>query len=141
TGLILSSAVGLAQGWPSRPITLIVPWSPGGGTDAIARQVAHQLEGKLGVPVNVVNRTGGGGLVGHTAIATSPADGYTIGLVPFEITTYRWLGLSHIGLDSFTPLAQINFDPAGLQGSADAPNETAMDLIEAIRNNPHKFRA
>lgn len=139
--LMVPTHTSSAQSWPTRPINLIVPWSAGGGTDAIARQVAHQLEGKLGVPVNVVNRTGGGGLVGHTAIATAPADGYTLGLVTFEITTYRWLGLSNLGVESYTPIAQINFDPAGIQVVADAPYETAMDLIESIRQNPHRYRA
>ena len=60
--------------FPERPITLIVPWAAGGGTDAIARQIASMLEKEFRKPVNVVNRTGGNGVVGHTAIATAPPD-------------------------------------------------------------------
>ena len=60
-----------AQAYPSRPITLIVPWGAGGGTDATARIIGSLLEKELGQPVNVVNRTGGNGVVGHAAIASA----------------------------------------------------------------------
>jgi tripartite-type tricarboxylate transporter receptor subunit TctC len=67
--------------WPERPITLIVPWAAGGGTDATARIVGALLEKELGQPVNVVNRAGGNGVVGHQAIAGAQADGYTLGMI------------------------------------------------------------
>ena len=61
-----------AQGkFPSRPMTIICPWGAGGGTDAVARMLAVLMEKDLGQPVNVVNRTGGSGAVGHTAAATA----------------------------------------------------------------------
>src|SRR5512141_3150920 len=66
-----------SQNSPSRPITLIVPWGAGGGTDATARIIGSLLEKELGQPVNVVNRTGGSGVVGHQAIAQAAPDGYT----------------------------------------------------------------
>ena len=71
--VLASSIVGIKPGfsqanYPSRPITLICPWGAGGGTDATARIIAQVMEQKLGQPVNVVNRTGGNGVVGHTAI-------------------------------------------------------------------------
>src|SRR5919106_979004 len=76
----------LAQAqYPERPLTMIVPWGAGGGTDAVARIVASLLEEELGQPVNVVNRTGGSGVVGHQAIAGAKPDGYTIGIVTVEI--------------------------------------------------------
>src|SRR5439155_21259327 len=71
----------LAQAYPARPVTVIVPWGAGGGTDATARIVAALLEKDLGQPFNVVNRTGGSGVVGHSAIATAQPDGYTIGML------------------------------------------------------------
>ena len=68
-------AIGLtsagAAEYPKRPITLICPWGAGGGTDAVSRIIATLLKKELGVPVNVVNRTGGSGAVGHTAMATA----------------------------------------------------------------------
>lgn len=71
--------------YPERPVTLIVPWSAGGGTDATGRMIASLLENELGQPVNVVNRTGGSGVVGHSAISTAEPDGYTIGVITVEI--------------------------------------------------------
>src|SRR5512145_1276379 len=73
-----------AADYPVRPITFIVPWGAGGGTDAVGRVVASLLERELGRPVNVVNRTGGSGVVGHSAIANARPDGYTIGILTVE---------------------------------------------------------
>jgi tripartite-type tricarboxylate transporter receptor subunit TctC len=130
-----------AAAYPERPITVIVPWAAGGGTDATARILASLLERELGVPVNVVNRTGGSGVVGHTAIATAPADGYTIGIATVEIGMMHWQGLTEVTYEDYTPLILYNFDPAGLQVRIDAPYETAQDLIDAIRENPGKLRS
>ena len=72
----LSVFVGAAHAaWPERPVTLVVPWGAGGGTDATARIVGSLLEKELGQPINVVNRTGGIGVVGHQAIAAAAPDG------------------------------------------------------------------
>src|SRR5262245_9194056 len=76
----LGVAPARAQAWPSRPVTIICPWAAGGGTDATARIVAAVLEKELKQPVNVINRTGGSGVVGHQAIATAAPDGYTLGM-------------------------------------------------------------
>jgi tripartite-type tricarboxylate transporter receptor subunit TctC len=127
--------------WPERPITLIVPWGAGGGTDATARIIGSLLEKDLGQPVNVVNRTGGSGVVGHQAIATAPPDGYTIGLITVEISMMHWQGLTDLSGASYTPIGLVNADPAGLQVRADAPYKTANDLIAAIKANPGKFKA
>ena len=83
--LMLAASSALAQ-YPQRPVQLIVPWGAGGGTDATARIIATLLEKELKQPFNVVNRTGGSGVVGHDAIAKATPDGYTIGLITVEIT-------------------------------------------------------
>ena len=142
--LALSAALatgGAQAAWPERPVTLIVPWGAGGGTDATARIVGSLLEKELGQPVTVVNRTGGSGVVGHSAIATSPADGYTIGLITVEIGMMHWQGLTDISGASYTPIGLVNSDPAGLQVRADAPYKNANDLVAAIKANPGKFKA
>ncbi|HYF07787.1 MAG TPA: tripartite tricarboxylate transporter substrate-binding protein, partial [Acetobacteraceae bacterium] len=88
---------GLAQPrYPNRPIQVIVPWGAGGGTDATARIVASVLEREIGQPVNVVNRTGGSGVVGHAAIAQAAPDGYTIGMLTVEIAMMHWQGLTEL---------------------------------------------
>src|SRR5437773_7772729 len=90
--------------YPERPITLIVPWGAGGGTDATARIIGTLLEKDLGQPINVVNRTGGSGVVGHQVIATAPPDGYTIGLITVEISMMHWQGLTDLSGASYTPI-------------------------------------
>jgi tripartite-type tricarboxylate transporter receptor subunit TctC len=127
--------------YPERPIQLIVPWAAGGGTDATARIIGTLLEKELGQPVNVVNRTGGSGVVGHAAIAGAPPDGYTIGIITVEIGMMHWQGLTDLTGASFTPLALVNADPAGVQVAADAPYKTMNDLLAAIKANPGKMKA
>lgn len=130
-----------AQNYPTRPITLIVPWGAGGGTDATARIIASLMEKDLGQPVNVVNRTGGSGVVGHAAIAAAQPDGYTIGLATVEIGMMHWQGLTQLSGASYTPIGLVNADPAGIQVRADAPYKTVNDLLAAIKANPGKFKA
>jgi len=130
-----------AQNYPTRPVTLIVPWGAGGGTDATARILGSLLEKDLGQPVTVVNRTGGSGVVGHAAIASAPADGYTIGLATVEIGMMHWQGLTELTGASYTPIGLVNADPAGVQVRADAPYKTINDLLAAIKANPGKFKA
>ena len=147
-GLIASSAAaasaaGLRLGpasaqanYPSRPIQMICPWGAGGGTDATARIVAALLEKDFGQPVNVVNRVGGSGVVGHSAIATSPPDGYTLGIITVEISMMHWQGLTELTPRSYTPLALMNEDPPGIQVRADAPYKNVKDLADAIKAAP-----
>lgn len=130
-----------AQNYPSRPIQLIVPWGAGGGTDATARIIGSLMEKELGQPVNVVNRTGGSGVVGHAAIASAPPDGYTIGLATVEIGMMHWQGLTELTGASYTPIGLVNADPAGIQVRADAPYKNVQDLLAAIKANPGKFKA
>jgi tripartite-type tricarboxylate transporter receptor subunit TctC len=125
-----------AQAWPDRPVTLICPWGAGGGTDATARIVAAVLEKELKQPFNVVNRTGGSGVVGHAAIATAPADGYTIGIITVEISMLHWQGLTEFKPDSYTPLALMNQDPPGIQVNASSPYTTVRELADAIKAAP-----
>jgi tripartite-type tricarboxylate transporter receptor subunit TctC len=130
-----------AQNYPTRPITLVVPWGAGGGTDATARIVATLLEKDLGQPVTVVNRTGGNGVVGHAAIATAAPDGYTIGMATVEIGMLHWQGLTELNGASYTAIGLVNADPAGVQVRADAPYKDIKDLLAAVKANPGKFKA
>src|SRR5690606_10332461 len=91
--------------YPDRPVTIIVPWGAGGGTDATARIIGALLEKELGQPMNVVNRTGGSGVVGHSAIAEAEADGYTLGMATVEIGMMHWQGLTDLTWEAYTPLA------------------------------------
>lgn len=137
--LLVASAA--AAAYPERPITLIVPWAAGGGTDATARIIGSLLEKELGQPVNVVNRTGGSGVVGHQAIAQAAPDGYTIGLITVEIGMLHWQGLTDINGASYTPIGLVNADPAAIEVRADAPYKSVNDLIAAVKASPGKMKA
>ena len=125
-----------AQAWPARPVTLICPWGAGGGTDATVRIVVAVLEKELKQPFNVVNRTGGSGVVGHAAIASAPPDGYTMGIITVEISMMHWQGLTEFKPDSYTPLALMNEDPPGIQVNASSPYKTVKELADAIKAAP-----
>lgn len=133
--LVATAGAALAE-YPERPITMIVPWSAGGGTDAIARMLASGLEEELGVPVSVVNRSGGAGVVGHNAMITAPADGYTIGFGTAEMVTYFWTGNAEFTADDFTPIGLVNFDPSAFHVAADSEWSDAGAALAAIKDAP-----
>jgi tripartite-type tricarboxylate transporter receptor subunit TctC len=125
-----------AQNYPSRPITFVVPWAAGGGADIASRLMGAALEREFGTPVNVVNRAGGNGVVGHSAIATAPADGYTIGMATSEIAYLKTMGLADIVPDSFDIISTILVFPAGITVAADSPYKTINDFIGALKSQP-----
>lgn len=140
--LALACSFGTAHAeWPERPITLIVPWAAGGGTDATARIVGSLLEKELGQPVNVVNRAGGNGVVGHQAIASARPDGYTLGMITVEISMMHHQGLTKLNPRDYTPLGLMNVDPAAVTVSAESPYKNMDDLIKAVKANPGKLKA
>ncbi|MBE3639959.1 tripartite tricarboxylate transporter substrate binding protein [Mangrovicoccus algicola] len=125
-----------AADYPERPVQMIVPWGAGGGTDAVARIMASVMQEDLGVPVNVVNRTGGSGVVGHAAIANAKPDGYTLGLATVEIAMLHWQGLTDLTYQDYDILALVNQDPAGLMVAEDSPFDSAQALLDAVKADP-----
>jgi len=140
--LVFAMSAGAAgAAYPERPITFVVPWGAGGGTDTTARYFAAGLEKELGQPVNVVNRTGGSGVVGHSAIATAPPDGYTIGMITVEISMMHWQGLTELTPASYTPIALVNADPAGFTVRSDSPFKSVKEALDYAKANPGKLKA
>ncbi|MHC4431538.1 MAG: tripartite tricarboxylate transporter substrate-binding protein [Planctomycetota bacterium] len=127
--------------FPNRPITFICPWGAGGGTDRISRQLAFLLEQELGVPVNVVNATGGGGVTGHSRGARARPDGYTITMVTVELNMLHWRGLTSISHKDFRPVMMVNQDAAAVFVRADSQWKTLAELEQTIRDNPGKLKA
>jgi tripartite-type tricarboxylate transporter receptor subunit TctC len=141
--LVLGFSVsdGAAQKFPSRPMTIICPWGAGGGTDAVARMIGVLMEKDLGQPVNVVNRTGGSGAVGHTAAATAAPDGYTMCITTVEITMMHWMGLAQITYKDTKGVSLLNFDPSGINVRTDSPWKTEKELRDYAKANPGKLKA
>jgi tripartite-type tricarboxylate transporter receptor subunit TctC len=131
----------LAQAYPNRPITVIVPYPAGGGADIGGRTWAGLLEKELGVPVNVVNRGGGAAVPGHTAIATAKPDGYTIGVVTNDISLYKPQGLAPLTYEDLRPLGQATRLASGVNVIAGSPYKTLKDLADAIKSKPGQIKA
>ncbi len=128
--------------WPARPVQMLCPWAAGGGTDAVLRIIAILLEKELGQPFNVVNRTGGSGVVGHAAISQAAPDGYTLGMITAEICMLHWQGLTEVTYRNYTPLGLMNNDPPGIQVGRDSPYHDVKALAEAIKaSRPGQFKA
>lgn len=142
-GLVLAASLAalaptMAQSWPERPITLIVPAGAGGGTDATGRLLALGLEQQLGQPVNVVNQGQGGGVVGFTSITTAVPDGYTLGVI-YNFAHYSPMGQGDFDADDLTPIGQFNFDPAGFHVRADSEWTNLSEALDAIKADPGAY--
>lgn len=138
TVMVAGSA--MAQ-YPDRPIELIIPWSAGGGTDATGRIIATMLEEKLGQPITVNNRTGGGGIVGHEAIKSAKPDGYTLGIITTELSMYDAVGSADMTYEDFTLIGLFNADPSAVFVRADSPYQSMQELAEAIKADPAALKA
>ena len=132
---------GPVANYPGRPITVIVPWSPGGSTDIVARTLAPILENILGVPIEVTNKTGGNGAIGHGAIAHAAPDGYTTGIITLEVVLPPWVAQTKIDAQQFTPIALLVTNPVAIVVRQNAPWKSVEDLIADIKQNPGKYKA
>jgi len=130
--------------YPSRPLTMIVPFPPGGVADIVGRPLAAAMEKTLKQPVVVVNRTGAGGAVGMAAAAKSAPDGYTILMGLSSISIFpvadRINGKTPAyEMKDFAPIALVSADPTVLVVRADSPYKTLKDFVDAARANPGKI--
>lgn len=139
--LLALSGCGREGVYPDQPISLICPWSAGGGTDRVSRQVAVQLEQELGVPVNVINATGGSGVTGHTRGAQARPDGYTLTMITVELNMLHWRGLTSITHRDFAPLQLLNRDSAALFVNTGSPYQSLDDLQAAMAQQPGRLKA
>jgi len=134
------SVVGTADAkWPERPVTIIVPAGAGGGTDGTARLLAKQLQDELKQPFNVVNNGQGGGIVGHTQIATARPDGYTLGIV-YNYYQWKMMGQADINHTLYTPIALYNVDPAALLVNVNSPFKTGKEAFDALKADASKYK-
>jgi len=133
---LLLPAAPVKAAFPERDITLTVPWAAGGGTDTLARTLAKNAKKYFGVNINVVNKVGGTGAVGMNAVATSRPDGYNVGVITFNLSTYRMIGLADLGYKDFDLIALLNRSPAGFSVKTDSQFKNMKDLVEYAKANP-----
>lgn len=139
TALVLPLAALAA--FPEKPIRLIVPFAPGGGTDMIARTLAAGMSQELGQSVVVENKAGGGTVIGSDLVAKSPPDGYTLVIASFAHAVNPSL-LPRMPFNTekaFAPVSLIGKGPNVLLVRADSPYKTLADLMNAARANPGKL--
>ncbi|CAB3854072.1 Bug family tripartite tricarboxylate transporter substrate binding protein [Achromobacter piechaudii] len=136
------SAAASAQGWPTRPITLIVPFPPGGTTDLFARTIAQHMAPALGQSIVVENKPGAAGNLGVAAAARAPADGYTIVLGSVGTQSVNQFLYSNIGFNPATdlvPLGMIASTPNVMAVAADSPWRNLDDVMKAVKKDPGKY--
>ena len=124
--------------YPKKGITMICPWGAGGGTDAVLRGICKAAEKELGKTITVENKTGGGGAIGHAAIKNAKKDGYTIGMITFELNSLPQQGLIDFTYADYDPLIRVNADAATLTVKADAPYNTVQEFVDYCKKNPGK---
>lgn len=127
-----------AQDWPTKPITLIVPWSAGGGTDLAARTLSTKISEILAVPISVVNKPGASGIIGTLAAVKSPPDGYTLFMdcIGTSSIQYAWSKDLPYKVEERAFIARATSTPEGLIVPTSSPWKTVEDLINAIRTDP-----
>jgi tripartite-type tricarboxylate transporter receptor subunit TctC len=133
-----------AQQYPNRPITMIVPFPPGGIADITGRPLAVSMSKVLGQPVVIENKAGAGGAVGHAFVAKAKPDGYTIMTALSSIAVIPEADKvngrpSTYQMSDFTPIALISADPTILLVPAGAPWKTLKELIDDARSRPGKI--
>ena len=133
-GLMVST--GHSADFPKKKVTLICPWSAGGGTDTILRGLAKASEPFLGQNITVINKTGGGGAIGHGAGIAARPDGYTVTMVTFEIISLPPQGLVPFTYEDYALLMRVNMDPAAITVPADAPYNTLAEFVDYAKKNP-----
>lgn len=132
----------LAQPYPNKPIKFIAPIAPGGLTDTLTREIATGLSAKLGQPVVVDNRPGGGGTIGMVAAAKSPADGYHIVMVYAGVASVNPVlipDLPYNTLNDFSPISLAGGFPLVLIAKESLPANSTKELIEYAKQNPGKL--
>ncbi len=138
--LLLTQAYAGQCDWkPTRAVTYVVPWGAGGGTDANSRMLSSLLSKKFGVPFNVVNKTGGNGVTGHSALAKAKPDGYTVGSATVEIATMHWVGLTDLSYKNITPIALVDIVPAGVTVKKGSQFKSLGELLAYAKANPGKL--
>ena len=133
----------MAQGYPTKPVRMIIPFPPGGGNDLAGRVVAASLTERLGRQVIVDNRAGAGGVIGTELVANAAPDGYTLLLISLAHTVTPWLydlKARYHPIQSFAPVAIIAASPIVLVVHPGVPAQSVAELVAYARKQPGKLQ-
>ena len=140
-GMLLPLTFSFAQGYPTKPITLVVGFGPGGNADIVARMLVQKMPDSLGQPVIVENRGGAGGLLANDSVAKAPPDGYRLSLISGAFTAQAAV-LPKLPFDpqkDFTWVSTLISYPLVVVIPAESPHKTLDDLIKFAQANPKKL--
>ncbi|MDA8126917.1 MAG: tripartite tricarboxylate transporter substrate binding protein [Deltaproteobacteria bacterium] len=140
--LVLTTMGFAADTYPSRPIELVVPFSPGGGSDIFARTFVKFMQEEKALPVNfnVVNKPGGSGVVGYNYVAGKKGDPYTMATVSSSFWATPIAGQSPVSYKDFTPVAGVGYDSFMLITRVQSPYQSMQDVIAAAKKDPGKIK-
>lgn len=138
----LTAIAAQAETWPTKPITLVVPFPPGGSTDTVARSIAPKMAAALGQPVLVDNKAGATGTIGALYVKRAAPDGYTFlvtSLGPLVIAPHLIKGLAYDALKDLDPITVAVQAPNVFVVPASSPHKTVADVIAFEKKNPGKM--
>ena len=139
---LLFSRGALAQGYPSKPIRIVIPFPPGNTTDIMTRLIAPKMSERLGQPVIVENKPGASGMLGLEQVAKSPADGYTIACVQggnMVVLPHTSKNIPYKPLDDFAPIAVTTFNYLAIVANNDVPFKTIGEMVAFAKAHPGKL--
>ncbi|MEX2036956.1 MAG: tripartite tricarboxylate transporter substrate binding protein, partial [Xanthobacteraceae bacterium] len=140
--LLALAPISFAQSYPTRTITLIVPFAPGGPADLLARLIGQKLGEDLGQQVVVDNRPGANTIIGAQAVARAKPDGYTLLMAidgTLVMNPFLYSKLAYDPFKDFEPITQVAFIPSVLEANKDVPVNSVKDVIEQEKAKPGKF--
>src|SRR2546423_2872782 len=137
------SRIARAQAYPSRPITMVVPFPAGGATDAIARPLAERMRGSLGQPIIIENIGGANGTIGVGRVARAPPDGYTVGIGAWSthVANGALYALAYDVLNDFAPISPVTSQDYVIVAKKTFPADDLTGLIAWLKANPDKASA
>ena len=139
-GCALAAKPAAAQGFPSRPVTIVVPYPAGGPTDTIARLIGDRMRASLGQPVIIENVAGAGGNIGVGRVARAPGDGYTVGIGHWgsHVVNGAIYSLPYDLLTDLVPIALVSDGPQLIVAAKSVPAKDIKELIAWLKSNPGK---
>lgn len=138
---LLFATMAAAQTWPTKPVRVIVPFSPGGGSDVVARMVGQKLSTRIGQPVVIVNQPAASGVVGTDTAAKAQPDGYTLLMITstHAVNARLATALPYDLIRDFAPISLVNSSPFGLMLHPAVPATSVKDFIAYAKANPGKL--